>query len=99
MLCQAEYEGRRGSLERMVVVLQDSLEASRTRLTQQDEETGRLHSDLQDTAEELLFWKERGAQSDERMEQVRRRMERYVCCYYVCFVYPHSIILIAAVRV
>ena len=67
---QLDWQGRLEASERMVSVLQERLESTRTQLYDQDQLVEQLRSDLQVTAEELQYWKEQRSQDLEKLEQV-----------------------------
>ena len=67
---QLDWQGRLEASERMVSVLQERLESTRTQLYDQDQLVEQLRSDLQVTVEELQYWKEQRSQDLEKLEQV-----------------------------
>ena len=69
-LSQLDWKERLESSERMVSVLQERLEATRSQLYDQDKLVSQLRSDLQVDAEELTYWKEQRGQDMEKLEQV-----------------------------
>ena len=72
VLCipQLDWKERLEASERMVSVLQERLETTRSQLYDQDKLVGQLRSDLQVDAEELHYWKEQRGQDMEKLEQV-----------------------------
>lgn len=70
VLLQLDWQGRLEASERMVSVLQERLESTRTQLYDQDQLVEQLRSDLQVTVEELQYWKEQRSQDLEKLEQV-----------------------------
>ena len=67
---QLDWQGRLEASERMVSVLQERLESTRSQLYDQDQLVEQLRADLQVTAEELQYWKEQRSQDLEKLEQV-----------------------------
>ena len=67
-----DWQGRLEASERMVSVLQERLESTRSQLYDQDKLVEQLRSDLQVAAEELQYWKEQRTQDLEKLEQVHR---------------------------
>ena len=67
---QLDWQGRLEASERMVSVLQERLENTRSQLYDQDQLVEQLRADLQVTAEELQYWKEQRSQDLEKLEQV-----------------------------
>lgn len=67
---QLDWQGRLEASERMVSVLQERLESTRSQLYDQDKLVEQLRSDLQVAAEELRYWKEQRTQDLEKLEQV-----------------------------
>ena len=67
---QVDCKERLEASERMVSVLQERLEVTRSQLYDQDKLLGQLRSDLQVAAEELRYWKEQRSQDIEKIEQV-----------------------------
>ena len=65
-----DWQGRLEASERMVSVLQERLESTRSQLYDQDKLVEQLRSDLQVAAEELQYWKEQRTQDLEKLEQV-----------------------------
>lgn len=68
---QLDWKERLEASERMVSVLHERLESTRSQLYDQDKLVGQLRSDLQVAAEELQYWKEQRSQDMEKIEQVR----------------------------
>lgn len=70
IILQLDWQGRLEASERMVSVLQERLESTRSQLYDQDKLVEQLRSDLQVAAEELQYWKEQRTQDLEKLEQV-----------------------------
>lgn len=70
---QFEWQERCESSERMVAVLQERLDSTRSQLHKQERMTGQLTSDLKVTMEELIFWKDQKLQDVDKLDQVELR--------------------------
>ncbi len=67
---QTEWQERSESSERLVSVLQERLDSTRSQLHDQERLNGQLNSDLSLTTEELVFWKDQKLQDVEKLDQV-----------------------------